>query len=80
MAIDTREKRQSIAGVPTAFVGPNVTPNASKDTEWKQQVAWNYSGIPPFILLIDVAIDLEIAQNLQQSLEITRTLDVMAEL
>lgn len=47
MAIDTAEKRRSVAGIPGVPFGPNVTPNASKDVEWRQQVAWSYSGIAP---------------------------------
>lgn len=44
MAIDTEEKRRSAAGVPFAPLF-GLTPNASKDAEWRQQVAWSYSGI-----------------------------------
>ena len=44
MAIDTREKRASIAGI-TRLAGPGVTPNASKDQEWRQEVGYSYSGI-----------------------------------
>jgi hypothetical protein len=47
MAIDTREKRQAAGGVPFLPNGPNVTPNASKDVEWRQQSAHSYSGILP---------------------------------
>lgn len=52
MAIDNAEKRRSAASV--LFVGwlPGVTPNASKDAEWRQQAAWSYSGIsatPPAV-------------------------------
>lgn len=43
MAIDTREKRQAIAAIP---IGPaSVTPNATKDAEWRQEVGWSYPGI-----------------------------------
>jgi hypothetical protein len=45
MAIDTAEKRRSVAGVPFLPLGVNVTPNLSKDQEWRQQAAWSYSGI-----------------------------------
>ena len=52
MAIDSREKRQSIIAVSSYFSGPSVTPNASKDEEWRQEVGYGYSGIeagaPPF--------------------------------
>ena len=45
MAIDSAEKRRSAGGVPFLPLGVNVTPNASKDGEWRQQSAWSYSGI-----------------------------------
>lgn len=44
MAIDTREKRASVAGI-NRLAGPSVTPNASKDQEWRQEVGYSYSGI-----------------------------------
>lgn len=43
-AIDTAEKRRSVFGV-NAMGIPGVTPNVSKDGEWRQQVAYGYSGI-----------------------------------
>jgi len=45
MAIDTREKRQSAASITMYWTGANVTPNAAKDQEWRQEAAWGYSGI-----------------------------------
>lgn len=42
MAIDNAEKRRSVANIPW---GPGVTPNVSKDAEWRQQVPGGYSGI-----------------------------------
>ena len=45
MAIDSAEKRKSAAGVGFWIFGPGVTPNASKDAEWRQQAGWGYSGI-----------------------------------
>lgn len=42
MAIDTAEKRRSAASFRRL---PGVTPNASKDQEWRQQAARRYSGI-----------------------------------
>ena len=45
MAIDSAEKLRSAAGVGFWVVGPGVTPNASKDAEWRQQAGWGYSGI-----------------------------------
>lgn len=47
MSIDTAEKRRSIVGILTGFMPVGVTPNASKDVEWRQQVGWGYSGILP---------------------------------
>lgn len=47
MAIDTAERRRSACGIPFLPLGPGVTPNASQDDEWRQQVAWGYSGISP---------------------------------
>ncbi|MDJ0896915.1 MAG: hypothetical protein QNJ92_17355 [Alphaproteobacteria bacterium] len=46
MAIDSAEKRRNIAASVT-IVAPGVTPNASKDREWRQQAGWGYSGIVP---------------------------------
>ena len=46
MAIDTAEKRRSAGGVHYLPLGPGVTPNVSKDSEWRQQAGWGYSGIP----------------------------------
>ena len=44
MAIDTVEKRRSVAGIAYwLFLG--VTPNVAKDAEWRQQSGWGYSGI-----------------------------------
>lgn len=48
MAIDTPEKRRSAAGVGFFLVGPGVTPNASKDIEWRVQAGWGYSGLATF--------------------------------
>ena len=42
MAIDNQEKRKSVVGISTGW---GVTPNTSKDAEWRQQVGWTYSGI-----------------------------------
>ncbi len=51
MAIDNREKRQSAGSAGMVFMLPGVTPNTSKDGEWRQQAGWGYSGI-----LVAVAI------------------------
>lgn len=45
MAIDTAEKRRSIAGIGGRRARPGVTPNAAKDAEWRQEVGRSYSGI-----------------------------------
>lgn len=44
MAIDNREKRQSVLGI-NALWGPSPTSNASPDQEWRQQAGYGYSGI-----------------------------------
>ncbi len=51
MAIDTAEKRKAagaIAGVP--FI-PGVTPNSSKDAEWRQEAGWGYPGVAAGLLV-----------------------------
>lgn len=45
MAIDSREKRQSLAN--RMPLPPTVTPNASKDKEWRQEAGWGYPGVVP---------------------------------
>lgn len=45
MAIDTREKRQSAAGISFYAMPPSVTMNVAKDREWRQEAGWGYSGI-----------------------------------
>lgn len=49
MAIDNAEKRRSAAVVGAFWLGPGVTSNLAKDTEWRQQVAWAYSGFISFV-------------------------------
>jgi len=44
MAIDDAEKRRAISGIVIPLI-PGVTPNVSKDAEWRQQSGWSYSGI-----------------------------------
>jgi hypothetical protein len=45
MAIDTLEKRRSIVGIPGPASTPGVTPLATPDQEWRQEVGHAYSGI-----------------------------------
>ena len=45
MAIDTAEKRKSIAGIHMRYSGPGVTNNSAKDQEWRQEAGYSYSGI-----------------------------------
>ena len=45
MAIDTAEKRRAITGT-TYQTGPAVTPNASKDAEWRGEAGYGY----PFVV------------------------------
>ena len=44
--INTAEKRRAVSGIWLPLI-PGVTPNASKNAEWRQQSAWSYSGIAP---------------------------------
>ena len=55
MAIDSAEKRRSVSQILTGVFPPGVTPNASKDAEWRQQSGWGYSGI----VAAEVVIGLE---------------------
>ena len=41
MAIDTAEKRRTIGGL-VMPLGPNVTPNAAEDSEWRAESGWSY--------------------------------------
>jgi hypothetical protein len=54
MAIDTAEKRRSVSGVGFLPLIPGVTPELSKDVDWRQQAGWSYSG---------VAVDGEVADT-----------------
>jgi hypothetical protein len=45
MAINTAERRRSAGSVASVPFIPGVTPNSSKDSEWRQQSGWSYSGI-----------------------------------
>jgi len=44
-AIDTPEKRRSAFNWNVRSGPGGVTPNASKDQEWRQQALYSYSGI-----------------------------------
>ena len=55
MAIDTHEKRRSIAGL--LNIHPGILPNASKDVEWRQAAGYSYMGFagdlePPVIIVV----------------------------
>jgi hypothetical protein len=70
MAIDSAEKRRSIAHIARRWSGAGVTPNASQDAEWRQEAGRGYPGIaasgtpapadavqqPGMILLLDMSI------------------------
>ncbi len=70
MAIDNAEKRRSAAGVGFFIVGPGVTPNASKDAEWRLQAGWGYSGIALGAPLAAIAREMHraLANNLSRPL------------
>ncbi len=44
VAVDSAEKRRSLSGIQASLM-PGVTPNASKDAEWRQEAGWGYPGI-----------------------------------
>lgn len=46
MAIDTAEKRRSVAGILGYLWGPGVTPSASHDADWRQEAGYGYVGVP----------------------------------
>ena len=47
MAIDSAEKRRAVANIWWTYAGVGVTPNASKDVEWRQESGRGYPGITP---------------------------------
>jgi hypothetical protein len=53
VAIDSAEKRKSVAGI-TLLWGPGVTPNVAKDAEWRQQAGYGYSGISAGAVVVTV--------------------------
>jgi hypothetical protein len=69
IAIDSAEKRRSIAHIARRWSGAGVTPNASQDVNWRQEAGRGYPGIaasgtppadgvdqPGMILLLDMSI------------------------
>jgi hypothetical protein len=50
VAIDNAEKRKNVAAIGYWLFGPGVTPNSSKDAEWRQQAGWGYSGIAASVI------------------------------
>jgi hypothetical protein len=47
MSIDSAEKRRSAIGAFLMPINPTVTPNSSKDSEWRAEALWLYSGVAP---------------------------------
>ena len=43
--LDTQEKRRSAVAMTTYAFGPDVTPNATHDQEWRQEAGYGYPGI-----------------------------------
>lgn len=77
MSIDSAEKRKSLSGV-NYVAGPGVTPNASKDAEWRQQVGYGYSGISAadIALIGDVIVATAVSllpRRVAESLSASRT-------
>ena len=44
MAIDSKVKRASVAGIALGFM-LGVVPDAAEPQEWRQSSGWSYSGI-----------------------------------
>ena len=63
MAIDTAEKRRAVAVISHYFAGPGVTPNATKDIEWRQEVGWGYPGISAAIIVVLAAFQMKISEG-----------------
>ena len=63
MAIDSAEKRKASSGAFAIFNAPSVTPNSSKDAEWRQQALWSYSGIAADAPTPDVQAGFKLALN-----------------
>ncbi len=53
MAIDTAEKRKAISGIMLPLI-PGVTPNVSKDAEWRSESGWSYRGFLAVLVPIGV--------------------------
>jgi hypothetical protein len=44
MAIDSAVKRRAVSGVPSAFVGPGVTPTAASTAFSRYASGWSYNA------------------------------------
>lgn len=66
MAIDSAEKRRSIAHIARRWSGAGVTPNTAKDVEWRQEAGRGYPGIEPSG---DAPIQSEVSRPLQMILK-----------
>lgn len=56
MAITTVERRKNVSSIGQVFMISGVTPNANKDSEWRQQVGWGYGGITVAQALIILSV------------------------
>lgn len=56
MAINSAEKRRTVAVLGVPIFGAGVTPTLSKDSEWRAQSAWGYAPIGD---LREIAIESE---------------------
>jgi hypothetical protein len=52
MAINTAEKRKTIAGI-YPFLPPSVTPNSAKGKMWRAESGWGYY-FAPFLRIIEI--------------------------
>lgn len=59
MAIDTAQKRASLATVANPWNGPSIIPDGSLDQGDRQQVGWSYSGILAAAPLLPFALEIE---------------------
>lgn len=82
MAIDTAEKRRAVAAFGAPIGGVGVTPNAARDAEWRQSVAWGYPGVPATTVTLEVytlPVTIDGTTVLSVSLEGARSLAVTVD-
>ena len=58
MAIDVAEKRRAISHIHLMAAGPGVTPNASKDLEWRQEAGYGYPSTAGVVAAVTERTDI----------------------